>query len=267
MGIPPEPSDTCRSELPEGSPAAPPKGSRRRFIGATAGGVGVLLAVQAKSALAGTCLSPSAMVSGNLSRPGDTQNCIGGLSPADWKLQDQQGQMVNAWPSVYVAPTFSTALADQTSCNGGHDITNPKEVFALGPSGPLMGTLVSEVFSGAPPDTGIWEVLAFPHLFDSPSGEFMSHLLAALFNALTIPGYPVKTWHVFEMWEALKGGANSLYCPSSLVCNPDSGLRQEDVIAYLSSTYDVKSGLLAVCTVNGNSLSSVGKVGGGKVNP
>lgn len=263
MGMPPDPCDTGCSQLPEGTSESRAVGSRRRFIGATAGGVGVLLAVQAKSALGGTCQSPSALVSGNLSRPADGLNCTGGLSPTVWKLQDNQGRMINAWPAGFSAPTFNTTLTDSSGCNGGHDIANPKDVIAAVSGNALIGTPVTDVLPGAPGNTGIWEVLAFPDFFTSPSGELMSHLLAAWFNALTFPGYPVKTWHVSEMWEALKGGAASTYCPSSLVCNSDMGLTASDVIAYLKSTYDLTSGLVAVCTVNGNSVSSDGNVGGG----
>lgn len=262
MGMTPESSDSSLAEQPEGRSASPSAGSRRRFIGATAGGVGVLLAVQAKSALGGTCLSPSALVSGNLSHPADGLNCTGGLSPTVWKLQGTQGQMANPWPAGFTAPTFNTTLTDSTGCNGGHDIADPKDVIAVDLSGtPLIGTPVDQVLPGAPGNTGIWEVLAFPDFFTSPSGELMSHLLAAWFNALTFPGYPVKTWHISEMWEALKGGG--AYCPSSLVCNTDMGLTTSDVIAYLTTTYDLTSGLVAVCTTNGSSLSSDGNVGFG----
>lgn len=263
MGTPPKPCDTSRSELPERTAASPSTGSRRRFIGATAGGVGVLLAVQARSALGGTCLSPSALVSGNLSHPADGLNCTGGLSPTVWKLQGTQGQMANPWPAGFTAPTFNTTLTDSTGCNGGHDIANPKDVIAVDLSGnPMIGTPVDQVLPGAPGNTGIWEVLAFPDFFTSPSGELMSHLLAAWFNALAFPGYPVKTWHISEMWEALKGGGT--YCPSNLACNTDMGLTTSDVIAYLTTTYDLTSGLVAVCTTNGSSLSSDGNIGTGK---
>ena len=68
--------------------ATEPSHLRRRLFRGVPAGIGVLLAVQAKTALgAGVCISPSAMMSGNASpRPGDGSVCSGGRSPGFWKV-------------------------------------------------------------------------------------------------------------------------------------------------------------------------------------
>lgn len=227
--------------------------SRRRFMGAAAGSVGVFLAVQAKSTLgAVTCQSPSALVSGNLSHQADNLVCSGGLSPTDWKLQ---GNLQLWGPLGASAPTFNTTLVDSTGCNNGHGIPDPKSVMSA------TGTLVSDILSGAVANTSVWEILAFPGLYP-PSGELLSHLMAAWLNAALHADYPIKQWHVLEMWQAMQG--SSPYCPSSLVCNDSSGMNEADIIAYIKNTYELNSDLIAVCEANGSSTSSQGSTGPGK---
>lgn len=244
MGMPPDPCDTGRNELPEGTSASRAIGSRRRFIGATAGGVGVLLAVQARSALGQiSCLSPSAMVSGNLSHHAGEAVCSAGLSPTDWKLQIN----VSNWGKVS-APTFKRSVTlldvDASAYKTGQDVSkNPRSVMES------VGTLVSAVLpdSDVPSSTGIWEFLAFPQnyatLYDC---ELMRHLIAAWINTNLLPDYPIKTWHIQEMWQSLRRGGT--YCPSSLACTGTMGLTASEVIGYIKTTYSgTESPLLYVC--------------------
>lgn len=244
MGMPPDPCDTGRNELPEGTSASRASGTRRHFIGATAGGVGVLLAVQARSALGQiSCLSPSAMVSGNLSHHAGEAVCSAGLSPTDWKLQIN----VSNWGKVS-APTFKRNVTlldvDASAYKTGLDVSkNPRSVMES------VGTLVSTVLpdSDVPSSTGIWEFLAFPQnyatLYDC---ELMRHLIAAWINTNLLPDYPIKTWHIQEMWQSLRRGGS--YCPSSLACTGTMGLTAAEVISYIKTTYSgTESPLLYVC--------------------
>ncbi|NMG73222.1 hypothetical protein [Aromatoleum diolicum] len=250
MATNPEPTDSIDG-LPSPSQISRPAGirSRRRFMGAAAGSVGVFLAVQARSALGQvSCQSPSALVSGNLSHQPVPQVCSGGLSPTDWKLKDT----LLLWGSVGVSPpTFTTALEDSLGCNNGHVISDPKSVMSN------AGTLVDTILPGAVANTGIWEILAFPSLFSS--GELMSHLIAAWLNATLHADYPIRQSHVSDMWTAMQGSGP--YCPASLVCSDSSGMGEADIIAYIKNTYSLNSDLIAVCEVNGSSTASQGNTG------
>lgn len=247
MGMTPQPSNTGRSTQPDGTSTSPWTASRRRFIGATAGGVGVLLAVQAKSALGQTsCLSPSATVSGNLSHHANLPPCSTGLSPTDWKLQIN----LSSWGSVS-APTFkqNVMLFDADISNAGEDISkNPRNVMNS------VGTLVSAILpgSGVSNSTGIWEFLAFPQNYAIlPDRELMRHLIAAWINTNLFPDYPIKPRHVQEMWQSLHGGSGT-YCPSSLACGDTKGLSAAEVISYIKTTYSgTESPLLYVCKKKG----------------
>lgn len=246
MGMHPESRHAGRSESPDVSSSSPSRGARRRFIGATAGGVGVLLAVQAKSALGQvSCLSPSAMVSGNLSHHASATVCSGGLSPTDWKLQIN----LSSWGSVS-APRFKRNVTlldvDASSYKTGADISkNPKSVMDS------VGTLVKTALPGAETQvsdtTGIWEFLAFPQNFATLSDcDLMRHLIAAWINTQLLPDYPIKTWHIREMWESLRRGGT--YCPSSLACTGTMGLSSAEVISYIKTTYaGSESPLMFVC--------------------
>lgn len=244
MGMTPESSGSNLAGQPEGSSVPPSAGSRRRFIGASAGGVGVLLAVQAKSALGQiSCLSPSAIVSGNLSHHAGEVVCSAGLSPTDWKLQIN----LSSWGSVD-APRFKQNVAlldvDGSSYKTGQDISqNPRSVMNS------VGALVSAVLPDAdvPSSTGIWEFLAFPQNFATLSDcELMRHLIAAWINTNLLPDYPIKSWHIQEMWQSLRRGGT--YCPSSLACTGTMGLTAAEVISYIKTTYSgTESPLLYVC--------------------
>jgi hypothetical protein len=58
--------------------------TRRRFVSGSLSAAPVLLALQSSSALAGTCRTPSRMMSGNLSNHGDKSTCMAGRSPGYW---------------------------------------------------------------------------------------------------------------------------------------------------------------------------------------
>lgn len=243
--------DSGRSGAPDQAPDVSHASRRRRLIRAGASGAAVLLAVKARTALGQTsCLSPSAVVSGNMSTQPTTTTCTLGATPTVWKLQTSLSQ----WAVVgAVAPTFNTPLLDSTGCNGGHDASSNPQQYMSDP-----GTFVDAILSGAPQNLTVWEVMAFPSQY--PDGELMAALLAAWFNAeYYAPSYPIKRWHVEEMW--LERGD---YCPASLSCGPGAGMSEGDMLLYIRSTFDKDSSDIAVCTVNGNSANSTGAPSSGK---
>lgn len=200
------------------------KRSRRRFIGA-AGGVGVLLTVQAKTALgAGICQSPSAAVSGNTSPRPDDQTCSLGRSPGFWK----QPQKFPYWfDAGAVPPEFTVPV--------GECLIGQSEVPLDAIKTP--GTLVESVLPGsnAPPNTGCWAVLAYPNNFGS-QGQLMRHLIAAWLNAGIFPDYPISRAVVLDMWLAVKNGG--IYCPSNVACDDSNGLNADEIKDYIESMYD-----------------------------
>lgn len=206
---------------------------RRRLVGGAAAGVGVLLAVQAKTALgAGVCQSPSAAISGNASpRPGDDQ-CSGGRSPGFWK----EPQKFQYWgPAGATPPTFKPGVIVRDCASGMQNLSNADIQ--------TPGTLVSTVLPGAPVDanTGIWSVLAFPTLYEA--GQLMRHLVAAWLNAGYFTSgaekYPITRQQILDMWYAVRGGG--IYCPGSVAPCGSQGMTAQDVIDYISGMYDVNS--------------------------
>lgn len=221
------------------------------MIGAAASGTGILLAVQARTALgAATCLSPSAVVSGNQSTQPDALNCTGGATPTVWKLQTS----LLLWPTLdAIAPTFTATLVDSsTGCNGSHDVSADPHAYMSD-----LGTRVSAILPGGPSDLSVWEVLAFPAKY--VDGDLMAALLAAWFNAkYYAPDYPIKRWHVTEMWTE-RGD----YCPASITCSPGSGMSVTAMLNYIVSTFDKTSTDIAVCAANGNTAQSAGTTSSG----
>lgn len=212
---------------------APP---RRRLVRGVAAGVGVLFAVQAKTALGGGfCQSPSAMISGNTSpRPGDGTRCSGGRSPGFWKVP----RHAQYWPAAgAVFPTFKTQVSE---CATGMMALSKSDIAT-------PGTLVANVLPGAnvPVNTGIWEVLAFPTEFQG--GQLMRHLIAAWLNAgyfaSSAEKYPLSRQQVVDMWNAVKAGG--IYCPSSIGSCGSKGMTANDVVRYIESMYDVNSDIEA----------------------
>lgn len=207
-----------------------PSPSRRRLVRGVAGGAGVLLSVQAKTALGGTCKSPSATMSGNTSpRPGTGITCSGGRSPGFWKVP----QKFNYWPTGTAYPTFKKPVS---ICSSGMQGLQLKDVLT-------QGTLLSSVFSGASSTYGLWAVLAFPN---DCGGQLLRHLSAAYLNAgaftTSAAQYPLTQDQVKNIWVQLN--TTGLYCPTSLVggCGT-SGWNQTQVINYISGMYDLNSDL------------------------
>jgi hypothetical protein len=205
-------------------------GGRRQLFRGISGGVGVLLAVQAKTALgAGQCLSPSAAFSGNASpRPADT-SCSGGLSPGFWKVP----QHFNSWTAIGLTPPKFNASVG-TCLTGMKSLT-----LSVIKS---QGTLLTSIgFTGAPANTGVWAVLAFPTSFP-PSGNLLRTLSAAYLNAKTFTSstskYPLTLAQIVDMWNATKNGGT--YCPTGTSCG-SSGWTANQVIAYIEGMYDLNA--------------------------
>ena len=199
---------------------------RRRLFRGVPAGIGVLMAVQAKTALGtAVCQSPSKQMSGNTSpRPPGTTTCSGGLSPGFWKVP----QHFSSWgPAGAIYPTFFNVVVECTTGLTGLTLSNIK----------TPGTLVSSVLPGAsvPSTTGIWAVLAFPGSFTG--GQLMRHLIAAWLNAGYFPTqYPITRQQVVDMWNATKSGGT--YCASAGCQTPWSAT---DVINYISGMYDLNA--------------------------
>lgn len=221
---------------------------RRRLIRAGVSSAGILLAVKARTALGqtSTCLSPSAVLSGNMSVQPGLEPCAGGASPTVWKLQAS----LVAWSAALAqAPELKTApeLEDTTLILQQDDQVNPKSVIKS------AGTLVTDVLPGATrSNIGIWEFLAFPD--NDTQTELKRHLIAAWLNAGFFPAYPIKRWQVQEMWAAVRTGGN--YCPSSLSCGDGMGMSADDIIAYISGMYEKDSELKLVCKKRSYSTTS-----------
>lgn len=201
--------------------------TRRRLVTAATGGVGVVLAVTAKTALGSTlCQSPSAMISGNTSpRPGDTTPCSGGRSPGFWKVP----QHFTYWPTAgATAPTFKVVVNE---CMNGLGNLNVSDIAT-------KGTLVNSVLPGAfsSNDPGIWAVLAFPT--DYANGQLMRALICAWLNAGFFEYYPLTKKQVVDMWDQVKSGG--IYCPSGTSCG-SNGMTAEDIRKYIEDMYDINA--------------------------
>jgi hypothetical protein len=245
--------ETTREAAQDG--AAPVDASRRRLFRGVAGGAGVLLSVQAKTALGGgaggggVCQSPSAMMSGNASpRPSDG-SCSGGRSPGYWV----QPQHFGAWTDAGATPpTFSPAIVECSSGLGG---------LALSAIA-LPGTRFSEVFgsslalktsvSGVTADQAdsLWAVIYDPNSFrtsGSISGQVARHLACAWLNAKYFAWdaaqYPITAEQVIEMWDQLLVSAE--YCPASSCSG--GGMTADEVKAYIEGMYDLNSPVPNYC--------------------
>lgn len=214
--------------VPGEAPVSMAGGRRRRLLGAAAGGVGVFLAVQARSALGQNLVqSPSAMMSGNTSPgQGNPTPLSGGFSPGFWK----QPQHFSEWSNAgAVPPTFKQAVSE---CKNGQKGLSAANIVS-------PGTLVSVVFPGAPagPDVGLWEVLASPKDFGA-AGQLMRHLSAAWLNAGAVPNYPMTQAQVRDMWSQLATGG--VYCPPGIDCH-GGGMTPDEVVNYIEGMYDINA--------------------------
>lgn len=217
----PPASDT---QVPDGPLQA--RVTRRRFVAGASGAAGVLLAVQARTALGQVaCQSPSAMVSGNQSARPEEGPCAGGFSPGFWKQPQKFGSWSNAIPPLFNGQTsnYCPDLDGQGKLPG---IADP-------------GTLASEILSGAP-GVSMWLVLADPESY--PNGQLMRHLLSAWLNCGYLgPIYPLTTDQIQEMWSQLTISPG-LYYPNG----SGPGMTAYDVIDYISGMYD-----LGMASMNG----------------
>lgn len=212
-----------------------PNTLRRKLFRGAYGGVGVLMAVQAKTALGGgLCQSPSAQMSGNTSpRPGTGTTCSGGRSPGFWKVP----QKFSYWSSTGATPPTFKLGVNVDYCSSGMQGLSMSDVEN-------QGTLLTAVgFSGAPANTGLWAVLAFPNSFTG--GQLLRHLAAAWLNAGYFSSdaakYPLTKQQVIDMWNATKSGG--LYCPSGMSCGVNQGWDANKVIDYIKVMYDINSGV------------------------
>lgn len=227
-------------------PAGTDIGRRRLFRG-VAGGTGVLLSVQAKTALGGgICKSPSAILSGNTSpRPGDGTVCSGGRSPGFW----MQPQHFPHWRAGGVTPPmFNGQVVDCQSGLGQlnwSDITNQGTTFAsvFGHEPARAGSV------NYPGAAGLWAVMNFKEGFQGK--ELLFHIVAAYLNSKYFTSdsakYPLTPAEVVKMYNDVKSGG--LYCPSSFVVQscPGGGWTSSQVISYIQGMYDINDAVPNLC--------------------
>lgn len=231
---------------------------RRRLLAGTLAGSGVLLSIQAKTALGGTtCQSPSAQISGNTSpRPND-RPCSGGRSPGFWVTP----QHFPHWaPSGLSYPSFYNNIVP---CSSGLGNVSPCDIKS-------KGTLLGALFSGAPGgDKGVWEVLMWPTNYPtikkgSPGsldckdkgnadvfngkGQLLRHLVSAYLNASYFEYYPITKQQVIEMWNAVGNGG--LYCPNGISCGINDAMSASQIISYIEGMYDYNSDVPNLCKQN-----------------
>lgn len=217
---------------------------RRRLLTGTAAGAGILLAMQAKTALgggSGTCQSPSAMVSGNQSHhPHDSGTCWGGRSPGFWK---QPGNF-NLWNGL-IPPSFKPGVHISDCSNGLSDVS-PCDIAT-------RGTMLNTSPFFAAYAFGAWEALIWPTNYPKATGvgtetcelkngnsgdvfggqgQLLRHLICAYLNAGANQGYPITQAQVIAMWNAVKSGG--VYYPNG---NTGTGLTADGVKSYIENMY------------------------------
>jgi hypothetical protein len=156
--------------------------SRRKLAKAGLLAPPVLLTVAARPAFAVPCLSN--VLSGNLSSPGGGQ-CVLGLSPGYYKGHPEEWQgSVNG---VQIK-------ADMKQDSGGNWVYPSNCQECQGTSwGCSGGTPFNSVFGGT--DTrSMFEVIC------DDSGSDAFHIIAALLNALLVPGYVLTVEQVLKLW-------------------------------------------------------------------
>jgi hypothetical protein len=230
---------------PSGIESADP--GRRRLIRGAGAGAGVLLAVPARTALGGTCQSPSVAMSGQHSQPPNSgSTCSGGLSPGYW-VQPQHSPTWSFVPATFPQINGQLVTCDTTSLQKVQfsDITN-------------QGTTLQSIFPAWQPipssigSVSMWWVIESPNdaIFGGPGG--IGQLLRALSCAWLTAGYfktsaaqfPVPQSQVIDMWKQLS--TTGSYCPPSLLgCgNPWS---PSQVISYFEGMYDVNAPVPNYC--------------------
>jgi len=216
---------------------ANPNQLRRRLFRGTAGGIGVLLAVQAKTALGTTtCLSPSAKMSGNQSHAHDNTGCSGGRSPGFWKVPQKFSYWKNTTPATLPSGVYE--------CASGLGNLKYSDVSLAN-----QGTSLNSLFGGATSDSrvGVWAVLAFPTnavFGGAERGQLLRALSAAWLNANYFTSdtqrYPLTTDQVKEIWTDLN--TSGVYCPGpAATCT--NGWNAATVRQYIEGMYDFNSGV------------------------
>lgn len=198
--------------------------TRRRFVSGSLSVAPVLLALQSSSALAGTCRTPSRMMSGNLSNHGDKSTCMAGRSPGYW-VQPQkfdqwrvdkptlQERKLNPSPSWIDIGTGSPSLEKftYTSLPPAKDDCRVKPADDANPVSIDFGAMFEDIFvhrrsmNNVLPSPvkaselgtktpvvdsfrkiSFWEILAYPTQLgiDTVTAQLARHCIAAYLNAL-----------------------------------------------------------------------------------
>lgn len=226
------------------TPNAGPDASRRRLFKGVAVGTGVLLSVQAKTALGtGICKSPSQIFSGNTSpRPGGS-TCSGGRSPGYWV----QPQHFGAWTAAGATPpTFSPAILECASGVGG---------LALSAIS-VSGTTFQGVFGNdltpksgvvVPRPVPLWAIIYSPNSFQGNLTQVARHLACAWLNAKFFLGssaqYPLTPAQVVDMWKQIT--TTGSYCPINTTCT--TPWTAEQVKSYIENMYDINAPVPNYC--------------------
>jgi hypothetical protein len=211
--------------------------SRRKLFRGVSGGAGVLLAVQAKTALGGiVCQSPSAMLSGNTSpRTGSGKPCVGGRSPGYWKVPQHFSSWINAIPATVTGLQICASGLQGVKYS---DITDHK-------------TLLSSLFTGAPSGVGLWAALAFPNDTNvnvNGNGQLLRHLTAAYLNSQVGNwsnggAYPITVAQIKAIWIATNGGVGCYVPGSTSTSCTGAGMNRAGVISYIEGLYDIDAGI------------------------
>lgn len=230
--------------------------SRRRLVRGAAGGVGVMMAVSAKTAL-GTniCQSPSAMVSGNTSpEQGAPPPCSGGRSPGFWRNPQHFNAWIGATPptlrNVKLCPTGLGGMTPANICTQG---TTAFEVWGAAATNHLAsysGTAQGSVECGSggpftinPEEWGLWGILAFPKNAGINEGDLLWHLCAAYLNSLAFEDYALTTAQVIDAGMALLNNQN--WCPDAIseeACG-ERAFTPSSFVSYISGMYDINADL------------------------
>lgn len=199
---------TTQQTSPAGKAIASP--GRRRFVTGLATG-SVLMTVASKPAMAGTWCTPSAWVSGNLSRE-ELPNSCGGRSPGFWRTQDRQ------WPSHYKPGTCKNS--GPGNCNVYNGDGTPFHQAIGDGTGPFFGTTFG--------DHSMMQVI-WKQGHGDPY-QLGAHICAALLNAATIPEYGMSEHQVIEIWYQLE--TQGFYQPSA-----GDLMTKQDVVAFIQNTF------------------------------
>lgn len=252
------------SEAPDGAHDLPAAAStvntsRRRLFRGLSGGVGVLLAVPARTALGSAqCQSISAAMSGATSpRPGNGTVCSGGRSPGYWVQPQHFPNWLN--DAKATPPTFNPAIEE---CAQGQGSSGAVLNNIVPNTGTLLSHMGLDYPSGIPRGKyeSAWAVIAEPNTFSPylpPSlggnpGQVLRHLVCAWLNSRAFntagSNYFMTEGQVSEAWAQLV--ATGMYCPSSFgpgTC-PGGGWSADQVKQFIEDRYDINSSAPNYCS-------------------